>query len=1056
MGMMNVLMQLRKVCNHPDLFEPRSIITPFVVPSLKYTIPSFLCTVQSDRPVMNRLSVTLMQSLWCGSTGLPDVESALRHSQVESRQLRRLGTKLSKESLLSLEKSGDESCPDELSTLVKDINEMRHRQRSQKIDFCNAISSRRCNLGEFPYSSQLLDAVHIEVGVFDRYEPVELKNREVVLTPGDLLKMRKLEQDRANQLNATIEKFVFCVPKAGAHPPVIDTTGSLPHEYSSRYIKEMGEILMDPLEEALHPSRKAHARLSSFFPDKKFIQYDAGKLQMLAELLRKLKRGGHRALIFTQMSKMLDILEAFLNIHGHTYLRLDGATGVDRRQRYMDRFNNDTKVFCFILSTRSGGMGINLTGADTVIFYDSDWNPAMDAQAQDRAHRIGQTREVHIYRFITEHTIEENILMKAKQKKNLDILVMDQGKFDASQPAKQNDDDAGEAKDLYTKRGLRAILGVSDNDANENDIKDHTKEDAADMSNEQMEKAMAALEDEDDVQALQGARKEAAEELKEFDENAEIQKDEDGDENGNSSTEESGVPPAKRRKSKQKKKADTADKKVEEEKSEDGELEKDFAAWQNTVGFDASAVDSALAPIEKYALTFREDVNPFYSVFFINEHNRQLEVAEVQDEIDIEEIEREKAIEERQAMDDGDLLATRPKPEALIRQRNLYHRERMRLRSDKKRRKLTGESWSSKIDGVTKKPFWYNSDTGEAVWNKPNVLLELEASNLAEHQGWGFLPMKPLAQVMEFLIPYPERQYSSAVCRQWKAAATDIRFVRHVYPVEMGALRNEGSKRQFNHFNTIVEALSIALPGDTIGLFRFYFRLIELADGHYWVNDPGLIFNKPLKLVGDESNAANVVVEMSGSLVWEAKGGWIEGVTFRRPKISTGPPQSLPMLTMTGDAKMNMINCVFDNSGSTGSVVAISGSGPKGSWNKVVVRNGGASGIVLKGDAEVELKKSSVKGNKDCGLKCSDKGKFRLIETEVSNNMGFGLDCRTGSGAEILKCSFATNGKGVISKETGCTFTCSGNTARVFTPPAKNIPGFKISAISKSNSGGDS
>ena len=92
-------------------------------------------------------------------------------------------------------------------------------------------------------------------------------------------------------------------------------------------------------------------------------------------------------LIFTQMSKMLDILEAFLNLNGHTYVRLDGGTSIDQRQRLMDRFNNDPKIFCFILSTRSGGTGVNLTGADTVVFYDSDWNPAQDAQAQDRAHR---------------------------------------------------------------------------------------------------------------------------------------------------------------------------------------------------------------------------------------------------------------------------------------------------------------------------------------------------------------------------------------------------------------------------------------------------------------------------------------------------------------------------------------------------------------------------------------------------------------------------------------------------------------------------------------------
>jgi hypothetical protein len=91
-------------------------------------------------------------------------------------------------------------------------------------------------------------------------------------------------------------------------------------------------------------------------------------------------------------------LEAFLNYHGYVYMRLDGSTKVEMRQLLMERFNNNPKYFCFILSTRSGGVGINLTGADTVVFYDSDWNPTMDAQAQDRCHRIGQTRDVHIYR----------------------------------------------------------------------------------------------------------------------------------------------------------------------------------------------------------------------------------------------------------------------------------------------------------------------------------------------------------------------------------------------------------------------------------------------------------------------------------------------------------------------------------------------------------------------------------------------------------------------------------------------------------------------------------
>ena len=99
--------------------------------------------------------------------------------------------------------------------------------------------------------------------------------------------------------------------------------------------------------------------------------------QIMGKLLSQLKRGGHRVLIFTQMTKVLDVLEAFLNYHNYIYLRLDGSTRVEQRQCLMERFNNDTKYFVFILSTRSGGTGVNLTGADTVIFYDSDWNPTM-------------------------------------------------------------------------------------------------------------------------------------------------------------------------------------------------------------------------------------------------------------------------------------------------------------------------------------------------------------------------------------------------------------------------------------------------------------------------------------------------------------------------------------------------------------------------------------------------------------------------------------------------------------------------------------------------------
>jgi SNF2 family DNA or RNA helicase len=121
----------------------------------------------------------------------------------------------------------------------------------------------------------------------------------------------------------------------------------------------------------------------------------AGKLQQLAVLLQRLKAEGSRCLIFTQMSKMLDVLEAFLNLHAYVYMRLDGSTKPAKRQELMTRFNSNPKYFVFILSTRSGGVGINLTGANCVIFYDSDWNPAMDLQAQVRLLPVTATAPLH-------------------------------------------------------------------------------------------------------------------------------------------------------------------------------------------------------------------------------------------------------------------------------------------------------------------------------------------------------------------------------------------------------------------------------------------------------------------------------------------------------------------------------------------------------------------------------------------------------------------------------------------------------------------------------------
>lgn len=156
---------------------------------------------------------------------------------------------------------------------------------------------------------------------------------------------------------------------------------------------------------------------------------NAGKMVMLDKLLVRMKKQGSRVLIFSQMSRLLDILEDYCVMRDFKYCRIDGSTAHEQRISAIDEYNKPgSEKFVFLLTTRAGGLGINLTSADIVILYDSDWNPQADLQAMDRAHRIGQTKQVVVFRFVTENAIEEKVLERAAQKLRLDQLVIQQGR----------------------------------------------------------------------------------------------------------------------------------------------------------------------------------------------------------------------------------------------------------------------------------------------------------------------------------------------------------------------------------------------------------------------------------------------------------------------------------------------------------------------------------------------------------------------------------------------------------------------------------------------------
>jgi len=157
----------------------------------------------------------------------------------------------------------------------------------------------------------------------------------------------------------------------------------------------------------------------------------SGKLSVLDKLLKKLF-GGHQVLIFSQFTSMLDILEDYMRLRGYEYCRIDGNTFIEDRETQIEEFTApDSTKFVFLLSTRAGGLGINLYTADTVVIYDSDWNPQVDLQAMDRAHRIGQKNIVMVYRLITESTVEEKIIERQKVKLKWDSLVLARGRISA-------------------------------------------------------------------------------------------------------------------------------------------------------------------------------------------------------------------------------------------------------------------------------------------------------------------------------------------------------------------------------------------------------------------------------------------------------------------------------------------------------------------------------------------------------------------------------------------------------------------------------------------------
>ncbi|GAA5826361.1 hypothetical protein JCM11251_007269, partial [Rhodosporidiobolus azoricus] len=484
LSIINCLMQLRKVCNHPDLFEVRPVVTSF---TMKRSVVSKF--EPAELLVRKRLleEEPMAKIDWSNLT-LVKPEQEESTSTFAGRRRLELDAAPAFPFLHEVPIDVDLSSPPPYDT--KSILGWRryhswsqHHAAVSRLHRLSSINTRRCRSSSPFFGSDLLHTLREpsrDLSLFpsDFARP----SRDALSTPAVLSTLVHSNEQRAAQLEDIVSTFAFVTPKVRAE------------DMAHHALPGMSQDDIDDIEEEA-PAELLHnaaTKLTVAFPDRSLLQYDCGKLQKLDELLRECKAGGHRVLIFTQMTKVLDILEEFLSYQGHRYLRLDGSTKIEQRQVITERFNSNDKILCFISSTRAGGLGINLQGADTVIFYDSDWNPALDRQCQDRAHRIGQTREVRIWRFVTEHSIEENMLKKANQKRKLDQMVIAEGEFTTDYLQKLDWRD-------YLDDSQLEDLGVDATAGNETNGGTAT-ESAAEIRN-----ALAAAEDAEDAAAAKAA-----------------------------------------------------------------------------------------------------------------------------------------------------------------------------------------------------------------------------------------------------------------------------------------------------------------------------------------------------------------------------------------------------------------------------------------------------------------------------------------------------------------------------------------------------------------------
>uniref|UniRef100_A0A7M4G3E2 Chromatin-remodeling ATPase INO80 n=1 Tax=Crocodylus porosus TaxID=8502 RepID=A0A7M4G3E2_CROPO len=453
-SLMNLVMQFRKVCNHPELFERQETWSPFYISLKPYQISKFIYRHGQIR-VFNHSRDRWLRVLL--SPFAPDhIQQSLFHRRSANE-----------ESCFSFLRFID-MCPAEMAKLMHQGHLARWLALFLSLKAAYRLHHLRswAEPGENQQTSQCLRNKDFLLGVnfplsFPNLHSCTLLQNLVFSShckavtgfSDHIIHRRRSATSCVRCCQVTELPSFLCMasPRVTA-VPLDFYCNDRSAEYERKALKEGGSL--EAKQCVLNGSPELAAdwqkQSSQFFPeypggllrirpqngwsfiripDKESLITDSGKLYALDLLLTRLKSQGHRVLIYSQMTRMIDLLEEYMVYRKHTYMRLDGSSKISERRDMVADFQNRNDIFVFLLSTRAGGLGINLTAADTVIFYDSDWNPTVDQQAMDRAHRLGQTKQVTVYRLICKGTIEERILQRAKEKSEIQRMVISGGNF---------------------------------------------------------------------------------------------------------------------------------------------------------------------------------------------------------------------------------------------------------------------------------------------------------------------------------------------------------------------------------------------------------------------------------------------------------------------------------------------------------------------------------------------------------------------------------------------------------------------------------------------------